>query len=166
MPIKIKKTHIKVCFLKSRHFGRSVEICSAKNEHRLPAHVKDCLPSIWHSRVPVLRDFASLASQQWIGFLGVTSQSNVEHVRTKEDFEMFCSNVECWQCWWFWWLMEYCKIKSIQNYCNFEIFSPANCPCWGHVFGSENFQKSQPESGIPPKLFFQKSSIFSNIWVA
>ena len=46
---------------------------------------------------------------------------------------------------------------------NFEIFSPVNFPCWGDVFRSENFQKSQPESGIRPELFFQKSSIFSNI---
>ena len=44
-----------------------------------------------------------------------------------------------------------------------KIFTPVKCPCWGHVFGSEKFQKSQPESGFPPELFFKKSSIFSNI---
>ena len=44
-----------------------------------------------------------------------------------------------------------------------KIFTPAKCPCWGHVFGSEKFEKSEPESGFPPEIFFQKSSIFSNI---
>ena len=44
-----------------------------------------------------------------------------------------------------------------------KIFTPGICPIWGHVFGNENFQKSQPESGFPPELFFQKSSFFSNI---
>ena len=46
---------------------------------------------------------------------------------------------------------------------NFKIFSPANSPCWGHVFGSEKFQKSEPERCFPPENLFQKSSIFSNI---
>ena len=42
-------------------------------------------------------------------------------------------------------------------------FSPVNFPYWGEWNGSENFEKSEPESGFPPELFFQKSSIFSNI---
>ena len=36
-------------------------------------------------------------------------------------------------------------------------FTPGICPIWGHVFGSEKVQKSQPESRFPPELFFQKS---------
>ena len=50
---------------------------------------------------------------------------------------------------------------------NFKIFSPANSPCWGDVFGSEKFQKSQPESGFRPKHDFENSSFcsyFSYIW--
>ena len=44
-----------------------------------------------------------------------------------------------------------------------KIFTPGNFPCWGHVFGSENFRKSDPENGFPPEILFQNSSIFSNI---
>ena len=44
-----------------------------------------------------------------------------------------------------------------------NFFSPVFLGWWGHVFGSEIFEKFWPHMGFPPELFFQKSSIFSNI---
>ena len=43
-------------------------------------------------------------------------------------------------------------------------FTPGKCPCWGHVFGSEKFQKSQPESRFSSKHDIQKSSFFIQRW--
>ena len=42
-------------------------------------------------------------------------------------------------------------------------FSPATCPIWGHVFGSEKSKKSDPQSHFTPKHDFQKSSFCSNV---
>ena len=43
-----------------------------------------------------------------------------------------------------------------------KFFTPLKCPYWGHVFGSENFEKFWPHMGFPPELFVRKSSFFSN----
>ena len=42
------------------------------------------------------------------------------------------------------------------------FFSPVFLAWWGHVFGSENFEKFWPHMGFPPEIFVRKSSIFSN----
>ena len=45
---------------------------------------------------------------------------------------------------------------------NRNFFSPVFLGWWGHVFGSENFEKFWPHMGFPPEILFQNSSIFSN----
>ena len=43
-----------------------------------------------------------------------------------------------------------------------NFFSPVFLGWWGHVFGSESFEKFWPHMGFPPEIFFQKLSFFSN----